>query len=168
MSIEDKPPIITEDMPAKVTESPENTTNKAEDGTTKPRKKWTKKNKRRNDRGVPIMCIYKIEGHDKIYIGSTKDFKTRRSNHKSNCRNNPCYSPAPVHRFIMQNGGFNDFKMEVVEILPENTDRTNRRLKEYEKLKELIESFEDLRAGFDRVLNKHLPIIRVRPTEGNL
>ena len=65
----------------------------------------------------------------------------------------------------MQNGGFNDFKMEVVEILPENTDRDNRRLKEYEKLKELIESFEDLRAGFDRVLNKHIPNIRVRPTD---
>jgi hypothetical protein len=59
----------------------------------------------------------------------------------------------------MQNGGFNDFKMEVIEVLPENTDITNRRLKEYEKLKELIESFEDLRAGFDKVLNKHLPII---------
>ena len=129
---------------------------------TKPRKKWTKKNKRRNERGEPIMCIYKIEGHDKIYIGSTKDFKTRKSNHKSNCRNGlpeGCrYSPAPVHRFIMQNGGFNDFKMEVVEVLPENTDSTNRRLKEYEKLKELIESFEDLRAGFDRVLNKQLPV----------
>jgi hypothetical protein len=65
----------------------------------------------------------------------------------------------------MQNGGFNDFKMEVIEVLPENTDITNRRLKEYEKLKELIESFEDLRAGFDKVLNKHLPTIRVRPTD---
>lgn len=49
-----------------------------------------------------------------------------------------------------------------MEILPDSTNKESRRFKEYEKLKSLIESFEDLKDGFNKVLNAHLPIIKVR------
>jgi hypothetical protein len=126
------------------------------------------KETRRRKKIKPIICIYKIEGYNKIYIGSTNDFNKRRNNHKCKSRlirNSAVYYPQPIHRFIIENGGFNNFKMEIIEILPETTNKDNRRLKEYEKLKSLIESFEDLKDGFNKVLNRHLPIIKVRQTE---
>jgi len=51
-----------------------------------------------------------------IYIGSTKDYKRRQSDHKSSCNNpnNHCHN-YKLYRFIRSKGGFDKFKFEIIE-----------------------------------------------------
>ena len=58
--------------------------------------------------------FYKIftENSNEIYIGSTADFKSRKSNHKSQCNNenNKNYN-YKIYQTIRANGGWNQWKM---------------------------------------------------------
>jgi len=65
-------------------------------------------------------CIYKLCCRDTnitdCYVGSTTNFRTRKSNHKSNCnsQNKKDYN-RKVYQFIRDNGGWNNWDMVLVE-----------------------------------------------------
>ena len=66
--------------------------------------------------------IYKIICKDQnvkeLYIGSTKDFKHRKMNHKSDCNNvNGTKYNYLIYRTIRANGGFDNWNIEIVEEL---------------------------------------------------
>jgi hypothetical protein len=65
--------------------------------------------------------IYKLHNDDitEIYIGSTADKKQRKKQHKSDCNNE--YSEEynrKVYKFIRNNGGWDNWKFEVIERFP--------------------------------------------------
>jgi len=59
------------------------------------------------------MSIYKIykEGDDNFYIGSTNDFNERKNNHRKSCKTRNY----KLYNYINENGGWECFKMEVLE-----------------------------------------------------
>jgi len=65
-------------------------------------------------------CVYKLcckdPNIDKIYVGSTVNFKARKSKHKSVCNNikDKDYN-AYVYKFIRENGGFENWDMIQIE-----------------------------------------------------
>lgn len=59
-----------------------------------------------------IYCIF--PAITETYVGSTSNFKNRKQQHKS-AINNPQYK---VHEFINQNGGWSNWRMEILEELP--------------------------------------------------
>ena len=63
--------------------------------------------------------IYKIICKDETiidcYVGHTTNFIKRTSQHKQNVKNN---HPYKVYKFIRSNGGWDNFKMEIVEHFP--------------------------------------------------
>ena len=67
--------------------------------------------------------IYKIVPKDLdskyCYIGSTVDFKKRKSSHKTMCNNpnNKGYN-YPIYKHIRDNGGWNEYEMILVEYYP--------------------------------------------------
>ena len=64
-------------------------------------------------------CIYKIfsENHDELYIGATCYFTIRKSRHKHNCnKDNSERHNLKVYDFIRNNGNWNNWKMEVIEV----------------------------------------------------
>ena len=67
------------------------------------------------------MSIYKIykEGDDNFYIGSTNDFKRRKINHRKNCK----IRNYKLYNYINENGGWDNFKMEVLEYCLEYQER---------------------------------------------
>ena len=75
-----------------------------------------------------IVC--KDEDKDFIYIGSTKDFKNRKYQHKTACINekNKIYH-LQVYKFIRENGGWDNFNMNPIEILECET-KTHARIRE--------------------------------------
>lgn len=68
--------------------------------------------------------IYKIYNPDcdYIYVGSTRDMTTRKSTHKSACNNvnNKQYN-CKVYKTIRANGGWDEWFMVVVEVMPDVT-----------------------------------------------
>jgi len=66
--------------------------------------------------------IYKIVPKDLdrkyCYIGSTCDFKKRKSQHKENCKPNSKKSSLPIYQHIIKNGGWEAFEMFLVEYYP--------------------------------------------------
>lgn len=61
-------------------------------------------------------CIYQFEKDGIIrYIGSTTNFTHRKSQHKTNCNNPNKNHSAPIYKFIRNNGGWDDFKMILIE-----------------------------------------------------
>lgn len=69
-------------------------------------------------------CIYKICCKDPsitdCYVGSTTDFVKRRYDHKWNCDNSKYKKYYKLYRFINNNGGWNNFNMQVIEQYPCN------------------------------------------------
>ena len=64
--------------------------------------------------------IYKIVCKDlsktDIYVGHTTDFRTRKSQHKSNCNNEKSRGyNLKVYNFIRENGGWENFSMVQIE-----------------------------------------------------
>jgi hypothetical protein len=63
-------------------------------------------------------CIYRIiqiDNDELIYIGSTNCFNNRIRSHKNNCKNeNHKEYTYPVYKYIRDNGGFDNFKFEVI------------------------------------------------------
>ena len=61
-----------------------------------------------------MACIYIIRHNesDNSYIGSTKDFRIRKNNHKCCVENeNQSNYTHPVYKFIRENGGWDNFDM---------------------------------------------------------
>lgn len=60
-------------------------------------------------------CIYKLCCNDdninSIYIGSTRNFNLRRSQHKYDCKKNDIH----VYKFIRENGGWSNWTMIKIE-----------------------------------------------------
>ena len=67
--------------------------------------------------------IYWIHCRDakinQFYVGSTCNFYDRRSTHIDNCYNpkSKAYN-SPVYKYIRDNGGWNNFKMDTIEPFP--------------------------------------------------
>ena len=62
-------------------------------------------------------CIYKIESNGIVsYVGSTTNFTNRKSQHKTCCNNvNDKHHNIPIYMFIRNNGGWDEFKMILIE-----------------------------------------------------
>jgi hypothetical protein len=60
--------------------------------------------------------MYRISVADYTYIGSTRDFKQRKQNHKSVCNNvNNKYHNLKIYQMIRENGGWNKCEMIPIE-----------------------------------------------------
>ena len=92
--------------------------------------------------------IYKIISNqtDDIYIGSTTNFKQRKSGHKGKCNNlnSPKYN-CNVYKFIRENGGWENWDMVLVEYYSCET-----KLELEKKEREIIEKLKP-------TLNKNIP-----------
>lgn len=65
--------------------------------------------------------IYKLEHNvDKslVYVGSTTDFKTRKSAHKRCCNSNSKKCNMKVYKMILENGGWDSFQMLEIKKYP--------------------------------------------------
>ncbi len=74
----------------------------------------------RNEIDYSKTIIYKIVCNDlnitDCYVGSTTDFKTRKSAHKSNCNNEKCSSyNLKIYKMIRENGGWSNWSMLQIE-----------------------------------------------------
>jgi len=87
------------------------------------------------------FCIYKIYQHsnpDVVYIGSTTDFNSRKSNHKKNCSNKVSKKyKYPLYQYIRACGGWDTFIFEKVEDYPcktrgEGLTREKELIKQYD------------------------------------
>jgi len=67
--------------------------------------------------GYENFVIYKIyhpDSPDIFYIGSTKKFGSRKSNHKKNCVNRVSKKyHYPLYKYIRELGGWDNFKIEI-------------------------------------------------------
>jgi len=78
-----------------------------------------------------MSVIYKISCKDKTitdsYIGSTIDFYRRKQQHINNCNNkNDKHNNLKLYKFIRDNGGFDNWKFDILEEL-ETTDKFEMR-----------------------------------------
>ncbi len=92
-----------------------------------------------------IGYVYKLycDGVDGFYIGSSFDMKDRKRCHKSNC-NNPKSKDydLKVYQYIRANGGFDNWKFEILETaIFENKNALRIREQHYKNL--LIPSLND-------------------------
>jgi len=96
--------------------------------------------------------IYKIICKDlnikNVYIGSTTDFRVRKNQHYSYCNNNSdSHYNIYVYKFIRENGGWNNFKMVLIDYKP-----CNSKLELLNIERKYIENIDK-----DLLLNKQLP-----------
>ena len=74
--------------------------------------------------------IYKIQKDDDFYVGSTTDFASRKSQHKSNC-NNEKYN-LKLYQTIREKGGWNEWEMTPLEEYAECQNKIQARIREEE------------------------------------
>ena len=83
-------------------------------------------------------CIYKIEHNDDeslVYVGHTTNFDKRKTQHKSNCKNdNGKHYNFKVYQMIRENGGWEKFLMLEVEKYPCADKREAERRERSEEL----------------------------------
>jgi len=96
--------------------------------------------------------IYKLVSNDtdikNVYIGSTTNFRLRKSQHKYSCNNeNDNNHNTPIYKFIRDNGGIENWSMILVDYVPCNT--------KLELLK--IERIYVEKIDNELLLNKQLP-----------
>ena len=65
-------------------------------------------------------CFYKIVCNDlsitECYVGHTTDFRSRKSNHKSDCNNENGKSyNFRIYQFIREQGGWSNWSMVLIE-----------------------------------------------------
>jgi len=80
------------------------------------------------------FVIYQIKHNDSdnCYIGSTCNFSSRKSHHKKNCTNKTKKSYwSRLYRFIRDNGGWGNFKMDIIESFPCNTNGCGKIREQY-------------------------------------
>jgi len=96
--------------------------------------------------------IYKIVCNDtnikEIYIGSTTNFRLRKSQHKSNCYNeNDKQYNKNLYKFIRENGGFENWSMVLIDYTP-----CNSKLELHKIEREYIEKIDN-----ELLLNQQIP-----------
>ena len=79
-----------------------------------------------NNKKYNKFCIYIIKNKNillkEIYIGSTKNFSSRKSQHKKNTYNKRKKSyHRRLYRYIREHGGWDNFDMEILEYYPCDT-----------------------------------------------
>lgn len=85
-----------------------------------------------------IYKIYQPEFPELIYIGSTTNFSSRKSNHKKSCKNRVSKKyHYPIYQYIRNCGGFENFNIEIVEKYPCKT-----KCEGLQREKELIEIYK--------------------------
>jgi len=110
--------------------------------------------------------VYLLHSNDPLikdkYIGYSKDFPARKSNHKSDCNNvkSPDYN-TPVYKFIRENGGFDNWDFEILERANLEDKKEAKTLERYyiETLKpslnkNLTGQTPEERAEYDRVYHR--------------
>jgi predicted GIY-YIG superfamily endonuclease len=66
-----------------------------------------------------IYKIYQPEFPELLYIGSTTNFSSRKSNHKKYCHNRVSKKyHYPIYQYIRSCGGIEKFNIEIVEKYP--------------------------------------------------
>ena len=66
-----------------------------------------------------IYKIYQPEFPEILYIGSTTNFSSRKSNHKKYCHNRVSKKyHYPIYQYIRSCGGIEKFNIEIVEKYP--------------------------------------------------
>ncbi len=69
-----------------------------------------------------IYKIYQLESPEIFYIGSTKNFSSRKSNHKKYCHNKVSKKyNYPLYKYIRALGGWDNFIIEIYEKFPCNS-----------------------------------------------
>lgn len=89
-----------------------------------------------------IKAIYTIKDkrNDKvIYVGQTKDFKQRKTNHFHSRRNRP------ISNYMFDNG-IENFDMFIIEKLSDNVDKETMKMKE----QEYIEKYNTIENGLNK------------------
>lgn len=67
---------------------------------------------------MPVYTIYKIQCGDEVYIGSTRDFTQRKSQHKSCCHKESCKEyNLKIYQTIRENGGWDSKIITPIELL---------------------------------------------------
>lgn len=97
-----------------------------------------------------IIFIYKIQHEDKeelVYVGRTTNFIRQKNSHKNNC--NKDKHKYKVYQMIRENGGWDCFKMTIIEEYPcENNLEACKRTDEH--MKELKATMNSVSAVYDR------------------
>jgi predicted GIY-YIG superfamily endonuclease len=103
---------------------------------------------------IPInfenSIIYKLVCLDttypEVYVGSTTNFKQRKSNHKSKCHNEKCKQyNYKIYQYIREHGGWENFAMIEIEKIPCENNRQLEQREEYWR-KELHATLNGCRA----------------------
>ena len=83
---------------------------------------------------------------DDFYIGSTRDFTTRKSNHKSACNyiNNKEYNQKK-YKTIRANGGWENWRIVVIELM-QNATKLEAQIREEELRTELDATLNSMKA----------------------
>ena len=77
--------------------------------------------------------IYKISKDDDFYVGSTTDFATRKSHHKSACNNEKGKEyNLKIYRTIRERGGWNEWQMTPLEEYTDCQNKIQARIREEE------------------------------------
>lgn len=92
-----------------------------------------------------------------VYVGTTRSWRQRKSNHKSNCNNETSkgYNHY-VYRFIRGHGGWDNWQMVSLY-----TGQFESKLELLRKEREYLEQL-------GATLNKHVPSRRLEPTEADI
>tara|TARA_R110000824_G_scaffold8293_9_gene37417 strand:+ start:2546 stop:2971 length:426 start_codon:yes stop_codon:yes gene_type:complete len=69
-----------------------------------------------------ICCVYKLETPKGLYIGSTKNFKNRKKQHKYCCKARPY-----VNKLLYEDNDFTKFKFSVLEENPTELLQTEQK-----------------------------------------
>ena len=90
--------------------------------------------------------MYRISIADYTYIGSTKDYKQRKQNHKNVCNNvnNPSHN-LKVYKIIRENGGWDKCEMVPIEEC-DCEDRLQAHIREEELRKEYNSEMNSIKA----------------------
>jgi len=93
-----------------------------------------------------IYKIYNPTNPNIFYIGSTKNFSSRKSNHKKYCNNKVSKKyKYPLYQYIRQLGGWDNFVMEIYEEYPCN-NKNEGLLREQQIITELKPSLNSIKA----------------------
>ena len=104
-----------------------------------------------------IYCIYNDIYPNHFYVGHTKNFKNRKKDHKNRCNNptNERYN-LKVYQFIRENGGWENWTMELLEDLGDITEDDAEFREEYWRvfLQADLNSYRAYRTEQERIQQK--------------
>lgn len=113
-----------------------------------------------NDSDYSTTVIYKITCNDPNitdkYVGHTIDFVRRRKEHKNNvCNEQSAYYNLKLYKFIRDNGGWDNWKIEVIAFYNCNNLREARQKEQehYIELKATLNSVEPLKTKIDTIVS---------------